>query len=178
MDRPSLGDYRVVPWYARACQGRPRKGAFMEGQSTVSLIILLFVLRLGVPLLITVAIAYGLHRLDAKWQAEAEAEAKAQIKTVTAPAPQLQPLRNGNGTGYSIPIRQPTAAAVAAGQPCWVVKGCSESMRATCAAYNQPNLSCWMARTQAEGRLPAPCADCKLYQPMAVMRTEQRAVLH
>jgi hypothetical protein len=32
----------------------------------------MFVLRLGVPLLITVALAYGLKRLDAKWQAEAE----------------------------------------------------------------------------------------------------------
>ena len=45
----------------------------MEGQSNVLLIILLFILRLGIPVLVTVAIAYGLRRLDAKWQAEAEA---------------------------------------------------------------------------------------------------------
>ena len=31
----------------------------MEGQSNVLLIILLFILRLGVPVLVTVAIAYG-----------------------------------------------------------------------------------------------------------------------
>lgn len=28
----------------------------------------MFLLRLGVPLLITVAVAYSLHRLDVKWQ--------------------------------------------------------------------------------------------------------------
>jgi hypothetical protein len=33
-----------------------------------------FLLRLGVPLLITAAVCYGLRRLDAHWQAEAEVE--------------------------------------------------------------------------------------------------------
>ncbi len=32
----------------------------------------LFVLRVGIPLAITFAIAYGLKRLDAKWQQEAQ----------------------------------------------------------------------------------------------------------
>jgi hypothetical protein len=150
----------------------------MEGQSNALLIVLLFVLRLGVPLLITVAIAYGLRRLDAKWQAEAEAEAKAQSKAITPAAP--QPARSGNGTGVTIPLRQPVAPLMVAGagQPCWVVKSCSDSMRASCAAFNQPNVPCWSARTQAEGRLPAGCADCKLYQPTAPLWAEQSAVLH
>ena len=34
------------------------------------------ILRLGVPILVTVAIVYALHRLDARWQAEAELKAR------------------------------------------------------------------------------------------------------
>ena len=150
----------------------------MEGQTNVLLIILLFVLRLGIPVLVTVAIAYGLHRLDAKWQAEADAEAKIQTKTVAPPAPQPQSIRGGNGAGIAPPLRQPLPLAMAGGQPCWAVKGCADSMRATCAAFNQPNTPCWSARLNAEGRLPAGCKDCKLYQPTIPVWTEQRVVLH
>ena len=148
----------------------------MEGQSNVLLIILFFILRLGIPVLVTVAIAYGLRRLDAKWQAEAEA--KAQTKSVVPQAPQPKPARigNGNGAGITLPLRQPVA--MAAGQPCWSLKGCSESMRANCAAFHQPTIPCWSARTNAEGRLPAGCKDCTLYQPTAPVWTEQGLILH
>jgi len=57
----------------------------MESLPNVLLLVLMFVLRLGVPLLITVAIAYGLHRLDARWQAEAEKTAEPE-PTVSTPA--------------------------------------------------------------------------------------------
>lgn len=46
----------------------------MDGFYTAMVILSFFLLRLGVPLLITAAVCYGLHRLDARWQAEAEAE--------------------------------------------------------------------------------------------------------
>ncbi len=46
----------------------------MDGFYTATVILGFFLLRLGVPLLITVAVCYGLRRLDARWQAEAEAE--------------------------------------------------------------------------------------------------------
>ena len=58
----------------------------MESLPNILLLVLMFVMRLGVPLLITVAIAYGLKRLDAKWQAEAESQAKAE-PAVGAPVP-------------------------------------------------------------------------------------------
>lgn len=146
----------------------------MEGQSNVLLVILLFIMRLGIPVLVTVAIAYGLRRLDAKWQAEAEA--KAQTKSVVPQAPQPKPARIGNGAGVTIPLRQPVAGA--AGQPCWSLKGCSESMRANCAAFHQPNVPCWSARMNAEGRLPEGCKDCKVYQPTAPVWMEQGLILH
>ncbi|HNS02278.1 MAG TPA: hypothetical protein PKM78_07850 [Anaerolineae bacterium] len=50
----------------------------MESLPNATLLVLLFILRLGVPLLITGAIAYGLKRLDAKWQAEAENGTQAE----------------------------------------------------------------------------------------------------
>lgn len=50
----------------------------MESLPNVLLLVLMFVLRLGVPLLITVALAYGLKRLDAKWQAEAQNGSQAE----------------------------------------------------------------------------------------------------
>ncbi len=56
----------------------------MESLPNMLLLVLMFVLRLGVPLLITVAIAYGLKRLDTRWQAEAENQAEAE-STVGAP---------------------------------------------------------------------------------------------
>lgn len=66
----------------------------MESMPNVLLLVLMFVLRLGVPLLITVAIAYGLKRLDAKWQAEAEQDTQAET-TVEAPGlPSVAPVKS------------------------------------------------------------------------------------
>jgi len=45
----------------------------MNWLSEVVVITGMFVLRLGVPLAITLAVGYLLRRLDAKWQAESEA---------------------------------------------------------------------------------------------------------
>lgn len=59
----------------------------MESLPNAMILVLLFVLRLGVPLLITGAIAYGLKQLDAKWQAEAETGAQAE----PAAEPSTQP---------------------------------------------------------------------------------------
>ena len=65
----------------------------MEGFYTALIVIGFFILRLGVPLLLTAAICYGLHRLDARWQAEAEAEKVDQRNETTVPT------IGGNGYG-------------------------------------------------------------------------------
>ena len=100
----------------------------------------MFFLRLGVPLAITLTVAYFLRRLDAKWQAEAwvEWEASQPQKKVIAEAKLLQ----------------------AGKQPCWSLKGCDEAVRANCAAPKQPDIPCWLARRRSEGRLPPECYDC------------------
>jgi hypothetical protein len=141
----------------------------MDSLSSIWSIVLLFVLRLGVPLLITLGIAYGLKRLDARWQAEARQQ--RQVEPVTTKS-----LATNAPQGWSR-LPQPSLAAGAESRPCWVVKGCTEAMRAACAAYNQPSLPCWQARTSAEGRMPAECKGCDFYLPAPLQR-DRIAIVH
>lgn len=148
----------------------------MEGLTNVLLILALFFLRLGVPILVTILIGYGLSRLDAKWRREAERETRAQTGR------QMDEARR-QSAGQPMTIRLPDAVpasvfVISDGPPCWDVKGCSEAMKAKCAAYRQPTVPCWQARTQAEGRLPALCKGCHLYAPSAAVRTQQQPLVH
>ncbi len=107
----------------------------MEGLSEILVVIGMFVLRLGLPVGVSVAIGYLLRRLDSRWEAEAQAQPEA-----------IQRLR-----------------AAAAQRPCWEEKGCSESDMARCAAYKHTDIPCWLARLRAERRLPAECPECARY---------------
>lgn len=101
----------------------------------------MFILRLGVPLAITLAVAYFLRRLDAKWQAEAweQWEASQPQEKLVAEAKRLQSGKK---------------------QPCWSLRGCDETTRANCAAPKMLDIPCWLARRRSEGRLPAECYHC------------------
>jgi len=115
----------------------------VEWLPDAAVVVGMFVLRLGVPLAITFAVAYFLRRLDARWQAEAwlEWEAGQPQGEVSAEAAQLQVGK----------------------QACWSIKGCDETARANCAAFQQPEMPCWLARRRAEGKLPAECYNCALF---------------
>ncbi len=117
----------------------------------VPVIVGMFVLRLGVPLAIILGVGYLWRRLDAKWQAEAFAkwEASQPQEKLAAEAQRLQ----------------------AGKQPCWSLKGCDESVRASCAASTQPHLPCWLARRRSEGRLPAECYNCGLFSLRQIARS-------
>ncbi|GAB4540473.1 MAG: hypothetical protein Kow0063_30300 [Anaerolineae bacterium] len=99
----------------------------------------MFLVRLGVPIAITLVVAYFLRRLDARWQAEAWAEWAAN-----------QPQEN-------VSVR---ARPFLTNEPCWALKGCDETMRANCVATSHPDLPCWLARRRSEGKLPAECINC------------------
>ncbi len=115
----------------------------MDGISDAVVIAGMFILRLGVPLAITLAVGYLLRRLDRKWQAEAWAEWESSR------------LEQGEQAGQ--------ATAPVAGQFCWDLKECSQAVREQCPAFKRPNIPCWLARRRAEGRLPAACYDCELF---------------
>jgi hypothetical protein len=112
----------------------------MDWLQETAIIVGMFLLRLGVPLAITLAVAYFLRRLDAKWQTETweRWEAGQSQEKLIAEAKRFQ----------------------AGKQPCWSLKGCAESVRASCPAYKQSDIPCWLARRRSEGKLPAQCYNC------------------
>ena len=99
----------------------------------------MFLLRLGVPLMVTLALGYLLRRLDARWEAESLAQQEQEAVPV-----ELKALKTAQ-------------------QPCWEVKGCSEEQKAKCPACKFWDIPCWAARLRATGRLPANCHNCGLF---------------
>ncbi len=117
----------------------------------------MFMLRLGVPLAITVVVGYMLRRLDTKWQAEAMAR-QADVAVAKTEASQAEPA---------------LAMFKVIDQPCWIFKDCPEPSYKQCPAYEYPDLPCWMARLRTEGRLPSPCHRCGLFNAGKVVRQTQ-----
>ena len=116
----------------------------MSGWTEAAAILGFFVLRLGVPLGITLLDCYFLCRLDMKWQAEAE-ERRRRQQTGAPAAPEAPK-----------PV------------PCWVTKGCPQETYRRCPSYLLQALPCWLARLRTEGRLPVPCSECALFRSRAV----------
>ncbi len=115
----------------------------------------LFVLRLGIPIAVTVLIAWGLRRLDARWQAEAAAQQSS--RAVAA------------GDLAAAEVTSPLAAQ----QPCWELNNCSEAQRGNCPACAALDIPCWMARLRADGKLPARCYGCALFRTRPALQPVQ-----
>lgn len=94
----------------------------------------LTVLRIGVPLAVTLLAGYVLARLDARWKAE-----------------ELARQQRARAAGELPPLAR-----------CSEIKGCSEEQRKNCPAHNAP-LPCWMALRRAEGRVPERCFNCPVF---------------
>ena len=104
-------------------------------------IIFMFVLRIGVPIALTLAFGYWLEK---KLSLPAEEHKPEQI---------AQP-RVTRSDGKIIQLR------------CWDVKRCDATRRAQCAALKHPELPCWLA-LQAEGnKVREDCFTCVMYKPM------------
>lgn len=140
-------------------------------------------LRIGVPVLVVLAIGYGLKRLDRRWEAEArahQAKTAAEQPAVPAPQPTVPARRPGKqpATPQPLPFVPPAAmnketqrpvlyaqaGLTASGKPCWDEKHCSESKRQACAASSHPDQPCWQARFNAEGHIPEECVHCDIFQ--------------
>lgn len=113
----------------------------------------MFIVRIGVPLAITVAVGMWLRRLDQKW----EAEAQAQMASERA-------------------VEHDVKIVTVVEEPCWKVNNCSESKRSACPASQFPSLPCWMARLREEGHLPGECSHCKMFAPKQVVQTNGHSV--
>ncbi|MCX7852718.1 MAG: hypothetical protein N2383_08040 [Caldilineales bacterium] len=131
----------------------------MEVLMDILVIIGMFLLRLGLPLALVLALGYGLRRLDARW----EAEARRQRPEVTPePLPAAWPVGMP-----AVWATGPASAVDVFGLPCWQLRGCDPARREQCPAYRQPDGPCWLARAEAEGALPAACATCLIFTATA-----------
>lgn len=98
-----------------------------------------FVLRLGVPIGLTLLIGWGLKRLDARWRAEALAEMRLK-KTVHA---------------------RPSEAYLSG--PCWTLIDCAPAKRESCPVYQNPEMPCWEYR-RTNGTYAKTCTTCKVWE--------------
>jgi len=96
------------------------------------IVIGLFLLRLAVPLAITLIIGHLLRRLDARWQTETQSHSD------------------------TVATEEPAAVQ----QPCWEAKECSARRRSRCPGCRLTDIPCWLARLRVENRLPAECTAC------------------
>ncbi len=103
----------------------------------------MFLLRLGVPLMATLVVGYGLRRLDARWQAEALARQKAQD-------PLLQELAD-------------TLEVLPTPRLCRKTKEYVTVIRDLEPGCTLLDIPCWMARFRVTGRLPEECYECELF---------------
>lgn len=111
-----------------------------EFQAT-AVLVALFALRCVAPLVLMAVIGYGMKRLVTYWEAEETGRAQPAIPlAMAAPARPTKPVL-----------------------PCWLVKNCNATTRASCPAYANPSLACWVARLRADGQVPAQCVGCELY---------------
>jgi hypothetical protein len=97
----------------------------------------MFFLRIGLPLLIVIGIGYLIQR----W---------------------LEPKAVHEQFEGMIRTAQEQRAAGATTKPCWEIKNCPAEARAACAAAQQPDIPCWLARQIAGQPLPEGCAACQV----------------
>ena len=104
-------------------------------------VILMFVLRIGIPIVITLLIGLWLEKRLASPQEPEEME-DSTSKTARY-----------TRTGNIIQIH------------CWDLKRCEKTQRAQCAAFQHPDLPCWLAIQAEGGKLREECFTCSLYKP-------------
>jgi hypothetical protein len=96
--------------------------------------------RLGIPIVLTILLAWGLKRLDAHWRKEAESKADQSRVKETA----VSKVR------------------------CWEIRNCAPELRAVCPAYTQPNMPCWEV-LRANGHLRERCRECIVLERATVL---------
>lgn len=101
-----------------------------------------FLLRLGVPVAVTIGLAWALRRLDARWQAQAEVESRQAL---------------------SVEIPPSAVVPFASERPCWEQRNCAPAARDHCPAYAHQSLPCWLTRREVEGALPEACYTCGIF---------------
>ncbi len=107
-------------------------------------VLFMFVLRIGVPIAITLLVGRWLEKKLAPREEE-QMETKSVYTTRVT--------RSG---GKIIQIH------------CWDLKRCERAKLAQCAAHQRPDLPCWLALQANGDKLRAECFSCALYKPQSI----------
>lgn len=121
----------------------------MEGVATFGGVIIGFLIRIGIPLVLTILLSLLLRRLDAQWRDEAigyQAEAINKAE-------------------------QDIYFTIWSRTPCWEEKNCSPEERARCKAYLQSEKPCWEVYRN-NGSYSKSCTTCQ-YREKALLKIEQ-----
>ncbi len=103
-----------------------------------AIVLLGFLVRIAVPIAITLALGYWLEK---KLSPAEEKDEVAQVKRSTVKNPKIIQLH------------------------CWDLKRCPSTQRAACAACQHPDLPCWLALQVAGEEVREQCFTCALYKP-------------
>ncbi len=102
------------------------------------IVMLMFVLRIGVPIALTLTFGYWLER---------------KLRPHQEPAQEVEKIQATRKATNIIRLH------------CWDIKRCDASKRAQCAACHHPELPCWLA-LQVEGcKVREQCFTCAFYRP-------------
>jgi hypothetical protein len=110
---------------------------------TIGLMIM-FILRVGVP----IAITYAAGRWLEKRLAPPETSEEKQTPARQAPS--------YTRSGKIIRVH------------CWDIKHCDQTQRAECAAFKHPDLPCWLALQAEGGKIHEQCFTCAFYKPTRI----------
>jgi hypothetical protein len=104
----------------------------MEWPTTTFAVLLLLLLRVVVPIAVTITFIRLLKWLDDRWKQEADVETSQLVKV-------------GN-------------------VGCWEINNCPQENRASCKAYNNPDIPCWQVFREKNGRLQERCIGCDIFR--------------
>jgi hypothetical protein len=113
----------------------------MENIYTIITLSAGLLLRIGVPVIITLSLVYFFTRLDARWQAESERLRRAEVKRLLIRAPETM---------------------------CFNINNCPKMVRANCKAYATPEIPCWQVFRNQEGLLQEKCLGCRAFKEAPV----------
>ena len=94
-----------------------------------------FVVRFGIPVLITIALVWLFSKLDARWRMQAENVREQAVADGVVPVVK-----------------------------CWLLNDCPEDLKTNCAAYKNQGKPCWQHFRTKDGCLKEDCIDCKVFR--------------
>lgn len=112
----------------------------MDWMQSSAALVLGFLLRLGIPVVLTGVLVWLLRRLDARWQVEADRMLASRDL----------------GTAPVSPVR------------CWEVKDCPPHHRVDCPGFKHPERPCWQVFRDPNGCLQEHCLGCVVFRSTPV----------